>query len=101
MKKTERLEVRISPVHYNLLQTEAKRRGVSMGGLVREAVEEKYGDIQTQRMEAFQQLITLDLPVDDWEQMKREIEAGYLSDLGMGTEFPAETGSDREEKAEH
>lgn len=78
IKKTERLEVRLSPVHYDLLQREAERQGVSMGSLVREAVEEKYGDQQARRAQALQHLMALNAPVADWEQMEKEIEKGRL-----------------------
>ena len=78
MKKTERLEVRLSPIHYELIQREAEHRGVSMGSLVREAVEEKYGDQQTRRLEALQRLLAIEAPAADWEQLEREITEGRL-----------------------
>ncbi len=98
LKKTERLEVRLSPVHYEILHKEATQRGVSMGRLVREAVEEKYGNLRTQRIEAVRKLALLNAPVADWEQMKREIEQGYLSDLGIETLVSKEEGGEGKAK---
>jgi hypothetical protein len=40
---TERLQILISPEQKRRLETEAHTRGESVGGLVREAIDERYG----------------------------------------------------------
>ena len=60
------------------MRQESIRRRASLGELVREALQEKYGSREARRHEAVERLFSVDAPVADWEQMKREIEEGRL-----------------------
>jgi hypothetical protein len=79
--RTERLEIRIDPDEARWLGAEARRRGVSVGALVREAIrrfrEATEAETAT-RLAAVDRLARLEAPVADWETMKREIEIAYL-----------------------
>jgi len=48
-----------------------------MGALIREAVEKVYlKEIKYQRLEIAKRLINMQLPVDEWEKMEKEITDG-------------------------
>ena len=58
---------------HDRLTTLARARGVSMGHLVRTAIEAQYGLVDNERRrEAVQQLASLSLPVGSPEEMKAE-----------------------------
>jgi plasmid stability protein len=60
-------------LHRRLRET-AAQRGISMGALIREAVEEKLASVQDARAEAIQQLLDVEpMPVEDWPVMKRQM----------------------------
>ncbi|HHY33273.1 MAG TPA: hypothetical protein GX515_09720 [Firmicutes bacterium] len=81
---TERLEVRLRPGTYRLLREQAYVRGVSMGQLVREALERQYGTegraVDPEKQRAMEKLFELEAPVADWLEMKREIEKGRVGE---------------------
>lgn len=81
---TERLEVRLRPGTYRLLREQAYVRGVSMGQLVREALERQYGTearaVDPEKQRAMERLFELEAPVADWQEMKREIENGRVGE---------------------
>lgn len=52
---------------------EARTRGESLGFLIREAVDQAYGDDREKRLEAVRKIAEMELPVTDWETMKKEI----------------------------
>ncbi len=76
---TERLEIRIDSKTRRLLEAEAQRRGVSVGALVREAIQRLLEADTAARQAAVRDLARLSAPVADWETMKREIEIAYLA----------------------
>ncbi len=55
---TQRLQILITPEQKRLLETEARTRGESVGGLVREAIEERYrgGFSRAERIRAAQEI---------------------------------------------
>lgn len=60
-------------LHGRLRQIAAER-GISLGALIREAIDEKLARVQDVRAEAFRQLLEAEpMPVDDWPVMKKEI----------------------------
>ena len=75
---TERLEIRLPSGTLQLLRQEAQRRGVATSELAREAIHLLLDRERRAREEAAQALFRVGAPVGDWEQMKREITAGYL-----------------------
>ena len=75
---TERLEVRLPPQTLELLRQEAQRRRVSVGQLVREAVDLLLEQDREARIRAAEALFRVGGPVADWQEMKREIEEAYL-----------------------
>lgn len=73
---TERTQVLLEPEQRKLLERMAKRRGVSVGAIVREAIEAYVAPRDRSRSQALEALLALKAPVDDWEVMKAEIERG-------------------------
>jgi Ribbon-helix-helix protein, copG family len=55
---TERLQILVSPQQKRRLEAEAKTRGESVGELVREAIDERYGNVPTraERMAAVERM---------------------------------------------
>lgn len=69
-KKTTAL---FPPDLHEQLTRQAEREGTSLGDLVRRACRAEYGFIcQEERRRALAELLAMDLPVGDLEQMKRE-----------------------------
>lgn len=79
-KYRERLEVRLTAYEYQYLKEYAAARGISMGQLVREALDRQYGMTQDRRdlekQRALEKLFAVDAPVDDWTEMEAQIEKG-------------------------
>jgi hypothetical protein len=73
MELTTKTTILFPPDLYQHLVREAKRRGVSLGQLVRSACEAQYGRVSREdRVEAARQLAALALPVDGVKKMKKE-----------------------------
>lgn len=72
-KYNKRTQVLLSDEQYDRLMREARARGESMGSLIREAVDQVYGDDREKRLEAVRKIGQMNLPVSDWETMKKEI----------------------------
>jgi len=77
-KLSERVEVRLAPETVHLLRREAKRRGISVAKLVREAIDLLLREDREARLRAAEALFQVGAPTADWPQMKQEIEAGHL-----------------------
>ena len=75
---TERLEIRLPRQQLQLLRHEARRRGVPVAHLVREAISMLLEQDTLARLQAAEELFKLEAPVANWEEMKREIEEGRL-----------------------
>jgi predicted DNA-binding protein len=67
-------------LHERLRQT-AAQRGISMGALIREAIDEKLSRVQEDRARAIDKLLAAEpMPVDDWPVMKKQmLEDRYAS----------------------
>ena len=74
---TERLEVRLPPQTLQLLRQEARRRGVSLGQLAREAIDLLLQQGREARVQAAQALFRVEAPIADWPAMKQEIEEAH------------------------
>ena len=75
---TERTQVLLTPEQRARLERLAARRGVSVGALIREAIELLTAAPARPKRDALEALFALDAPVDDWEAMKGEIVEGVL-----------------------
>jgi hypothetical protein len=73
MELSKKTTILFSPELHRRLSQLAARRGLSLGELVREACEARYGVVgSASRLEAVGALAALDLPVGGPDQMKRE-----------------------------
>lgn len=79
---TERLEIRLPAHTLHLLRREAKRRGVSVARLVREAIDRLQAEDRHAKVQAAEALFRVDAPVADWAEMKREIERARSGTTG-------------------
>ena len=71
---TRRTQLLLDDELHQRLRETAAQRGVSMGALIREAVEEKLARTQDARAQAIQELLDAEpMPVDDWPVMKRQM----------------------------
>ncbi len=71
---TRRTQLLLDDELHQRLRETAAQRGVSMGALIREAVEEKLARTQDARAQAIQELLDAEpMPVDDWPVMKRRM----------------------------
>lgn len=60
----------------------ATQRGISLGALIREAIDEKLASMHDSRSRAFAKLLEAEpMPVDDWPVMKQEILEGRYGKL--------------------
>jgi predicted DNA-binding protein len=79
---TKRVQTVLTDRQYDELMQIANQQGKTISELVREAVEETY--LKTVALErqkkALDQLLALDAPVADWEQMEAEIIRGALGE---------------------
>lgn len=78
---TRRVQVMLSPRQYESLEALARARGISVGALIRQALQEAFlQPDEEERLRAVQDLASLRLPVAGWEQMEQESMPG--DDLG-------------------
>jgi hypothetical protein len=77
----QRTQVLLSEPQLRELRRRAKREQKSVGAVIRDAVD-AHLDLPTdeERQAAFERLIAMDLPVDDWPVMKAQIEKGMLGE---------------------
>ncbi|MBI4305797.1 MAG: ribbon-helix-helix protein, CopG family [Chloroflexi bacterium] len=71
---SERLEIRLTPSTMRRLREEARRRGIAVGALAREALDRIVTSERESRAKAAEELFRVGAPVADWDSMKREIE---------------------------
>jgi predicted DNA-binding protein len=78
---TRRTQLLLDDELHQRLREIAAQRGISMGALIREAIDEKLSRVQDTRSEAFARLLAAEpMPVDDWPVMKKEmLEDRYAS----------------------
>jgi ribbon-helix-helix CopG family protein len=71
---TRRTQLLLDDVLHRRLRQIAAERGISLGALIREAIDEKLARGRDVRGEAFRRLLEAEpMPVDDWPVMKKEI----------------------------
>ncbi len=67
-------------LHRHLRET-AAQRGISLGALIREAIDEKLSRVQDDCAKAIDELLAAEpMPVDDWPIMKRQM----IEDMNAG-----------------
>lgn len=71
---TERVEIRLSPEDMARLKREARRRRLSVGALVREAIRVPYAGPSEERARAAEALARIGAPIADWPEIEREVE---------------------------
>ncbi len=74
---SERLQVLITPEQRRRLQAEARARGASVGGLVREAIDARFGDFSREaKVEAVEQIARMEggrfIPPDELNRIVEE-----------------------------
>lgn len=73
MELSKKTTILLTPTLYERITAEAKRRSMSMGEVVREACELRYGfGASDVRLQAVNDIAALALPVGTPRQMKRE-----------------------------
>jgi predicted DNA-binding protein len=77
---SERTQVLLSPAQVAKLKRIAQREGRSVGAVIRDAVESYVDPGDDARHRAAQAIISMNLPVDDWEVMKAEILRSQIGD---------------------
>jgi hypothetical protein len=77
---SERTQVLLSPAQVAKLKRIAQREGRSLGAVIRDAVDSYVDPGDDARRRAAQAIISMNLPVDDWEVMKAEILRSQIGD---------------------
>jgi hypothetical protein len=71
---THRTQLLLEDDVHRRLREVAAQRGISMGALIREAVDEKLSRAQDERAQAIDELLAAEpMPVDDWPVMKQQM----------------------------
>ena len=79
---TRRTQLLLDDDLHHRLREIAAQRGISLGALIREAIDEKLGGMHDSRSKAFAKLLEAEpMPVDDWPVMKQEIIEGRYGKL--------------------
>jgi hypothetical protein len=73
---SERTQVLLSKGQRSRVERLARQRRVSVGSIIRDAVDEHVFPRHSKRQQSAEQLFQLDAPVADWEVMKEEIIRG-------------------------
>jgi predicted transcriptional regulator len=78
---TRRTQLLLDDELHRRLREIAVQRGISMGALIREAIDEKLSSVQDTRAQAIDELLAAEpMPVDDWPAMKKQmLEDRYAS----------------------
>jgi Ribbon-helix-helix protein, copG family len=77
---SERTQVLLSPAQVEKLKRIAAREGRSVGAVIRDAVDTYIDPGIDSRRRAFEEMLTMNAPVDDWEVMKAQILKSQLGD---------------------
>ena len=78
---TRRTQLLLDDDLHRRLREIAAQRGISMGALIREAIDEKLAQAQDDRAEAIDELLAAEsMPVEDWPIMKRQM----IEDMNAG-----------------
>jgi hypothetical protein len=77
---SERTQVLLSPRQVDKLKRIAARQGSSVGAVIRDAIDCYIDPGSDTRRRAFEDMLTMNAPVDDWDVMKAEILRSQLGD---------------------
>jgi predicted DNA-binding protein len=78
---TRRTQLLLDDELHRRLRETAAQRGISMGALIREAIDEKLSQMQDDRAKAIDELLAAEpMPVEDWPIMKRQM----IEDMNAG-----------------
>lgn len=77
---TERTQVLLSPEQAERLKAIAERQGRSVGAVIRDAIDAYHAPPARSKKEILESLFSLNAPVDDWEVMKEQIQAGSVGE---------------------
>jgi plasmid stability protein len=78
---TRRTQLLLDDDLHRRLRETAAQRGISLGALIREAIDEKLSRAQDDRAKAFAKLLAAPpMPVDDWPVMKKQM----IEDMNAG-----------------
>jgi plasmid stability protein len=78
---THRTQLLLDDDLHRRLRESAEQRGISMGALIREALDEKLASVQDDRAKAIDELLAAEpMPVEDWPVMKRQM----IEDMNAG-----------------
>lgn len=77
---SERTQVLLSPQQVARLKAIATRDGLSVGAVIRDAVDSYVDPGGDSRHDAIQTLLAMNAPVDDWAVMKDQILRSQLGD---------------------
>lgn len=70
---SRRVQLLLTPEQYKRLEAIAGAEGISIGALIRRAIDRLQGPSrQPKRLKAVRRIAAMSLPVGDWEQMERE-----------------------------
>jgi hypothetical protein len=75
---SERTQVLLTPIQRKRLERMAEDRRLSMGALIREAIDAYTVPGSRTRREAADGLLSIEAPVGDWDEMKSEILRGAI-----------------------
>jgi Ribbon-helix-helix protein, copG family len=74
MPLTRRTQVLLDDERYARLEERAQLTGASVGALIRQAIDVAFPGAPSDRMRAGQELLdATPIPVEDWDEMKREV----------------------------
>ena len=77
---SERTQVLLSPQQLERLKRIAARDGRSVGAVIRDAVDSYVDPGLDSRRRAADRILSMNLPVDDWDVMKEQIRRSQLGD---------------------
>jgi hypothetical protein len=77
---SERTQVLLTPAQRRRLERIAAREGRSLGAVIRDAVDAYTLPRARSPHEILESLYAINAPVADWDQMKAEIERGFLGE---------------------
>ncbi len=76
---TERTQVLLTPMQRSRLERIAGDRQMSVGAVIREAIDAHTRPVTRSRRAAAEALFAVNAPSPDWVEMKREIEEGAVA----------------------
>ena len=86
---SERLQILVTPDQRRRLEQEARSRGASVGGLIREAIDARFGGVsQEERIRAYEEIASMrggrDLPPEELDRIIEEEREALVDRLDPG-----------------